>query len=114
MLEAILHIGIDLPTILTKDDFFQVLEDLLVLLIDSVFRVSIEELLLISPKRLRCKGSLTATESTHGPEKDATHEDKEHDQLDPAKEESDHHCHTEPGQLTWTRIPINKRYVIAV
>ena len=50
LLEPVLHISVDFSTILAKYSFLKVLQDLLILLIDCVLRVTIEELLLVAPE----------------------------------------------------------------
>ena len=61
-----------------------------------MLRVSVEELLLIAPKRIWSERCLLATALSYEPHETPTHEDEKHDELDPAKEQSYHHCHAQP------------------
>ena len=114
LLEAVLHIGVHLSAIHAKVELLKILQDLLVRIIDYVFGVAIEELLLVPPQRLWSEADLSAETPTNGPDENAACEHKEHDHLNPTEEECNHHGGAEPGQLARARVPVNERDVVAV
>lgn len=73
-LESVLHIGVDLASILAKDELFKVLKYLLVVFVDDVFWVTVKELLLVSPERLWGKGRLMPEAAANRPDKDTSEE----------------------------------------
>ena len=93
LLEAVLHISVDLSSVLSKDELYEVFEDLLVLIRDDVLGVAVKELLLVSPQRGRGEASFASEAPVNCPEEDASTEDQEHDQLNPPEEQSHHHGH---------------------
>ena len=77
--EAILHISVNFTAVLPKHQLLQALKNLLVLLVNDVFRVTIEELLLITPEGLRREGGFSADAEIDCPQQKSANKDKEHD-----------------------------------